>query len=243
MSLSKVIKGAAARTLGKSGRVTKLQWTTEHVLRVRVEGRAFRGRGFDPGVKIKVHVGDGELRSYTPAAIDAEAGTMDVVVHVHGESPACVWARSLAVGDDMHFVGPAPSMPGPDGRAPWAAFYGDETTLGLAEAITDALGPDTPVFGAIEVTPEDRPAVDPLRLDAVVREGNYGSALVGHLAAASLPEGPGMVWLSGEAGSVLALRGALLERGLTRQQLRIKPYWSLRGKAHRKELERTVLKG
>ena len=194
-------------------------------------------------MKIKIHVGDGQLRSYTPAAVNAEAGTMDVVVYVHGESPACLWARSLAVGDDMHFVGPASSMPGPAGRVPWAAFYGDETTLGLAEAITDALGPDTPVLGAIEVTPEDRAAVEPLRLDAVVRDGDHGTALVSHLADASLPEGPGMVWLSGEAGSVLALRGALLERGLTRGQLRIKPYWSLRGKAHRKELERTVLSG
>lgn len=242
MSLSKAIRGAAARTLGKSGRVTQLQWVSERVLRVGIEGRAFGGRGFEPGVKIKIHVGDGQLRSYTPAAVDAAAGSMDLVVHVHGESAAGAWARALKVGDDVHFVGPASSMPGPDGPVPWAAFYGDETALGLAEAILAALEPDTPVLGAIEAAPEDCAAIEALPLDAVIRGDSHGDALVAHLADATLPQGPGVVWLSGEASSVLALRQALLDRGLVRKQLRIKPYWSLRGKAHRKELERTVLR-
>ena len=123
-----------------------------------------------------------------------------------------------------------------------AAFYGEETTIGLAEFILDGLPAGTPTYGAIETHVADIAAVDGLSLDAVARTDLHGEALVAHLGRTELPATKGVVWLSGEAGSVLVLRAALLERGLERGQLRIKPYWSLQGKAHRKRLERTALR-
>ncbi len=234
MSLSNTIRGAAARTFGKSARVTSVDTMSARVLRVRVSGPAIAGMDFSPGVKIKLHVGAGNMRSYTPASVDSTAGEMDVVVHVHGDSAASDWARGLKAGDEVSFMGPGKSVEGPSGPLPWAAFFGDETTIGLAEAIVDAHEDGTPILGAIEVAS--------LPLAGVPRAQTHGEALVAYLDSLALPEGEGRVWLSGEASSVLALRKALLDRGVTREQLCIKPYWSVRGKAHRKELERTVLR-
>ena len=242
MSLTGTIRGAAVRAFGHCGEVAGLASISPAILRVTVRSDRVRTVELAPGCKVKLHVGDGAMRSYTPAAVDRASGRMDIVVHVHGDSAASRWANAVREGDEVRFVGPGASMPGAGGEVPWAGFYGDESTLGLAERLLGTLPESTPIFGAIEITEVDAIAVEELPLDAVLRHGEHGPALTRHLAGVELPPGPGVVWLSGEASSVLTLRQALLDRGLTREQLRIKPYWSLRGKAHRKELERTVLR-
>lgn len=243
MSVASTLRGAAVRTFGYTGQVVALASVSPAVLRLTLRADRVRVAEFAPGCKLKLHVGDGAMRSYTPAAVDRESGQMDIVIHVHGDSAASRWANAAREGDEVRFVGPGSSMPDAGGAVPWAGFYGDETTLGLAERLLGTLPEGTKIFGAIETTDADAIAVDELPLDAVVRSGEHGPALTRHLGSVELPVGAGVVWLSGEASSVLALRKALLERGVSREQLRIKPYWSLRGKAHRKELERTVLRG
>lgn len=169
---------------------------------------------------------------------------MDVVVHLHGKGPASTWVSELRGGERVSFFGPARSMPSAiDDDAPWAMFLGDETAMGLAVALTGACAPGTELFGAIELHTDDVASVDALGLPlrAVPRADAHGAALVEWLAQTWVPPGDGVVWLSGEASMVLELRTALLERGLSRHQLRIKPYWSVRGPAHRKQLERGAL--
>lgn len=240
MSLTKKIRGAAAKAFGKTVTVAGIVQLSPRVVRLQLHGEALRGLDCPPGAKIKLHIGEGQLRSYTPASFDPTAGRMDIVFHVHGDSPASDWVTGLHADDDVNFMGPASSVKGPTEAIPWAVFYGDETTIGLAEAIADALPDSTPLLGAIEVDAAERDATAHLKLDAATRGEIYGQALVQHLAQLQLPDGAGTIWLSGEAGSVLALRQALLDRGVAREQLCIKPYWSLKGKAHRKELEQTV---
>lgn len=236
-----VLQRSMARMIGKTTRVSAVSSPTPNLLRVRLEGRDLRGLSLRPGDKIKAHVGDGEMRSYTPSAVDPARGEMELLVHAHGDSAGSRWARALAPGHEVAFVGPSGSLDGrvAEGTA-WIAFYGDETAVGLAEVILDALPPGTLVLGAVELAAADLGAVDALPVDAVERGGARGSALVRHLESLDVPAGEGTVFLSGEASSVLSLREALLTRGFSRQQLRIKPYWSVRGKAHRKRLEKTV---
>lgn len=241
MSLSQTLRGAAARALGKSAHVEQIVAMSPRVFRVRLSSR-LAANEIPPGAKIKLHVGHGEMRSYTPVVPEGADGTMDVVVYAHAEGAACRWVRQLTVGDDVAFIGPSTSVRGPDGPLPWACIYGDETAIGLAEALLGALPAGTPVVGALETGAEDAAALTDSRLDAVSRGQAHGDALVAHLKQLDLPPGDGVVWLSGEASAVLRLRQALLDRGVVREQLRIKPYWSLQGKAHRKKLERTVLR-
>ena len=222
--------------------VTEVEQLSPNLRRIRLQSRALRGCRWQPGEKIKVAAGGPKPRSYTPARVDAVAGWMDVVFHLHGNGAASDWASSAAVGDRTGYLGPARSMPALTVVPDWAIFLGDETTIGLAAALVESLPQTVPVSGAIEVAAADAGALAAfeLALSAVVRTGWHGDALLSWLEAQDLPSGAGVVWLSGEATSVCRLRDALLARGLTRSQLKIKPYWSLRGHTHRKTLQKTL---
>ncbi len=133
-------------------------------------------------------------------------------------------------------------MPVPEAAPDWALFLGDETTIGLAAACLEALPETAPVLGAIEVSADDVGALSAfgVPLSPVVRSERHGEALLVWLAQTTLPPGQGVVWLSGEADSVMALKSALLARGVERSALKIKPYWSTRGHAHRKALQKRL---
>lgn len=126
-------------------------------------------------------------------------------------------------------------------------FLGDETTLGLAEALIHDLPPGTPVTGALELAAPDTGAIaaTQLPLTAVVRpsEMHRGQPLLDWLAHQKLPADPrsGIIWVSGEVSSVLRVRDALRERGIEKPQVCLKAYWSVRGNAHRKQVERRDL--
>lgn len=242
MALSKSIQSLGVRALGHEAQVTAVRRLSPSVVRVGLRAARCSNVPFAPGCKIKVHVGKGEMRSYTPARIDASAGEMDLVVFAQGDSAASRWVNALQTGQAVHFLGPGASVPAPQGHEPWAAFYGDETSIGLAEALFASLPVGTPRLGAIETDADEVEAVEHLDVVAVSRGRKSGAGLLEHARAVELPGGPGVVWISGEATAVLALREAWLERGVPQERLRIKAYWSLRGKAHRKTLERTVFR-
>lgn len=223
--------------VGTQAHVVRTEWLSPSVLRVHLQGPQLVGWRGGPGDKIKVHVGH-VMRSYTPEHVDPARGRVSVVVHVHSADTAgCRWARGLSAGHVVAFFGPARSMPRPTGTERWAAFYGDETTIGVAGALAAALPRGATVVGAIEVAAGDEAAVSALPFDAVTRGRTYGDALVAHANQLAEIPASGALWLSGEATSVLAVRAALLARGVSRSRLRIKPYWSVRGQAHRKSVE------
>lgn len=242
MPFSKSVQQLGLRTLGHEAHVAEIRKLSASVFRVGLRAARVSNVAFSPGCKIKVHIGEGEMRSYTPASVDAARGSLDLIIFAQGDSPASRWVNALRPGHTLRFLGPAPSVAAPTGEEPWVAFYGDETAIGLAEALFHQLPPGTPTLGAVETRPEESAAVEHLSIAAVARGDRPGEGLVEHARQVELPAGPGVVWLSGEATAVLALRQAWLDRGVPRERLRIKPYWSLRGKDHRKTLERTVLR-
>ena len=140
-------------------------------------------------------------------------------------------------GDGL--CGPANSMPAVDSTPAWALFLGDETTIGLAAALLESLPDSVEVDGVIELDETDCGALRAfgLPLGVAPRKERHGQALLDWLQDTELPPGDGVVWLSGEAETVRALKGILMERGLERSQLKIKPYWSIKGHAHRKAIQ------
>ncbi len=76
----------------------------------------------------------------------------------------------------------------------------------------------------------------------VLGRSSRGAELLQCAETVRIPEGRGVMWISGEATSLVPVKQRLLERGLERSMLRIKPYWSIKGKAHRKVLERGELR-
>lgn len=239
-----VIIKAAQRALGRGARafrVSELRRRSPRLIEVLAEnGSAGAPTGFEPGDKVKIDVG-GSMRSYTPAEFTAERLRFTGVVHGHG--PGSDWLEALQVGDPVHLFGPAKSLRAADEDVEWAAFLGDETTLGAAEALLGSLPGHVRRLGAIEVHEDSVTAVREMDIPTnVLARSSRGAKLLAWADTFEIPEGRGLMWISGEATSLVPVKQRLLDRGLERSTLRIKPYWSVRGKANRKLLERGELR-
>jgi len=164
---------------------------------------------------------------------------MDVVFFLHGNGPASRWAAAAAVGDDIAFFGPTKSMPRHKGKPDWALFLGDESAIGLAASLLETLPHTTQVMGAIELDDLDAPALGALDLPlhTAIRKQKHGAPLLEWLEQTPLPDGKGMIWLSGEASSARALKRMLAKRDRDGVRLKVKTYWSCKGHAHRKALD------
>lgn len=219
--------------------------TSPNIVRVVVEGEPIKSAIWNPGDKVKVDVGGGELRSYTPSRVDLQAGTFEFFAVLYGQGAGAAFANRVQPGDLIRYFGPKGSLKFPEQKPQWAVFFGDESTIGVAKSCLSALAPEVNTLGALEIDDDDMGGVSSLGLplELLPRSGERGQVLVDHLATLDLPrDKPGVVWLSGEATSVLALRQAILDRGITKDQLSLKAYWSIKGKAHRKKLEMGVLR-
>ena len=221
--------------------VSQIEDISPKIRRIRVCGERIRNLKWSPGQKIKIKVGI-YLRSYTPAKVNSELGWMDLIFHLHGKGKASRWAEHVRVGAPVSFIGPADSMPFVDQPIDWCLFLGDETTLGLSMALLNALPKTVRRFGAIEMDAQNLGALSVLQLplNPIQRDEYYGYALIQWLSLVNIPDGEGVVWISGEAQMVRNLRLALITRGLPPEQIKVKAYWSLKGHAHRKPLQRVM---
>ncbi len=230
MSFGETLKRGMATLTGTSVQVAEWTQISPSLVRIRFTG-AIRAGAWRPGDKIKLNAG-GVLRSYTPARWTE--GEMEVVFHVHGQGPAAQWAAQAQPGQSASFIGPAKSLP-PAPASDWHLLIGDPTTVGLFQALHAAS--DAPCHGAVELEDPDAVALSALGLPlaAVPTDG-----ALAWLQDWTAPAGRGDIVLSGEADRVRAWRDALLQRGIDRSWIRLKPYWSRRGKARRKAVEREM---
>lgn len=219
---------------GKAGRVTEVETLSPRVRRIRLAADRLVGQSFVPGDKIKLQAND-VLRSYTPSRVNTQEGWLDIIVFLHGQGPAAQWASTVEVGASASFLGPVRSVTPVQDKFDSAMFLGDETTIGLALALVSD-HPTVQWHGAIECDPQDARAVQAagLSFEAVAR------GTLPRLAQTA--PNADRWWLSGEAQTVVQVREQLLGRGVSTDRLKIKPYWSQRGTAHRKQLEKDILR-
>lgn len=196
---------------------------------VRLQAQSLVDAGFTPGCKVKLAVAPGAWRSYTPLAWSDAEGYVDILFHLHDRGPGSDWARAAARGQRLDLAGPKRSISTDLGKQPpaWTLFLGDETTLGLAVAVA-ALTPKAERHGAIEIDPSDAKALAALDLPlaALPRASERGQALLDWLRAFELPEGPGVVWVSGHAGTAKAAATALKARRRRDVVINHKAYWN-----------------
>ena len=222
----------------RSATVTRVDVLSPRVRNIRFSSPELHHVEWLPGQKIKIRVGE-IMRSYTPAHVNTDEGWMDVVFFLHGSGPASQWAAQTSTGDDIAFVGPSKSVPSVKTPPDWALFLGDETAIGLAKALLAPLPDSVQVLGAIEIDEADAQAIPEygLQLTVAIRSGTHGEALLDWLRNIELPDGEGMIWVSGEATSAKAIKDALIERNPPNVQFNMKPYWSRKGHAHRKAMK------
>jgi NADPH-dependent ferric siderophore reductase len=209
---------------------------------IRLRGEALRGFQYAPGqdlmLMLPLDASSMVNRRYTIRRADPGQGTVDLNVVMHGDGPAARWAAAAQPGQQLReVVGPRGKITW-DPAAAWHLFLGDETYIPGTFAMLEAQPPGVAARAVLEVAgPGDELAFNSLA-DAEVKwlhreDGVPGdpTRLHSELRDWSIPAGPGHVYIAAEVRVALGLRDHLLSRGLSREQVSAKGYWS-RGRAN-----------
>lgn len=191
------------------------------------------------------------LRTYTPSAIRADAGEIDIDFYLHEPAgPASAWAAAAQPGD--HLV-----VNGPDARMGWTGYglhwqpgdarrfllVADETAFPAVGGILDSLDPHASAEVFLEC---DDPADDIVsgsspenaRIHLVERGNDVHESGVERALRDWLDEQEGglrdddalYVWLAGEAGVTARIRRRLTaEVGIAKERVSFLGYWKIGG--------------
>jgi NADPH-dependent ferric siderophore reductase len=167
------------------------------------------------------------LRTLTPVAADADAGTLDLDIILHGAGRLTDWARAARPGDPVAVSGPGRGHRF-DPEATAHLILGDETAIPAVRQLL-AVAPPALAEAVIEVAHRD--AIDAsLVPDAALVTWIVGDDLPGDALLAALVEHPMAtgthVWAAGEAAAMQRIRRHLFEtRGLLRAAATVRGYW------------------
>ncbi|MBX3223057.1 MAG: siderophore-interacting protein [Labilithrix sp.] len=197
---------------------------------VRFGGDALRSATWEPGDKMQIYLPGQGMRTYTPMTWDVDGGVAELLVFVHGTSPGAEWGRRLRVGDRWQLFGPRRSIRGAGPADPFVLF-GDETSFGVARALTDAKGASRVrcVFEVNDVA-ESEAALAAVGVSGTTLERQPADA---HLAATSerlideLAAHPSAALvMTGRAQSIQLVRAHLKAKRALRAGT-VKAYWSV----------------
>lgn len=213
-------------------RVVGLRRLSETFVRAEVEGDALAEVGLpgvpDEAVVLHFPLADGgrdengrwyTLREVSPTGRRA---WFDVVCHPGGVGAG--WARRARVGDEIG-VSRSHSWFKRPADARWQILIGDAAVVPALARIVDETPADLPTDVVLEVDeiPDDFPARARVRREPASEEGSRLPEIV---AGLELPEGPGYVYVGGEAAATRAVRKHLRhERGLPASAYGVLGYW------------------
>lgn len=195
---------------------------------VTLGGPALRGVAWTPGDKLQIQLGGWVQRTYTPVDWDADLGRVRILAYLHGDGPGARWARTLRQGDACLLFGPRKSI-----RLAWpeepAVVFGDETSLGLAAALSGQ-APPRMVF-EVSALADTTPVIARLGLDraslcARLDGGEHFNELDAHMAAALRAHPGAEIVLSGQAGSIQHMSRLLRQHGAQAGPRHSKAYWA-----------------
>ena len=88
---------------------------------------------------------------------------------VHGKGIGSDWADTVSVGDFTRVSKFSGSLSPVKGKLDWVLFLGDETTLGLSQAILDGLDDSIVPYGAIGMGEMDCASISALQLHGLTQ--------------------------------------------------------------------------
>ncbi|RYG21122.1 MAG: siderophore-interacting protein [Chitinophagaceae bacterium] len=104
---------------------------SDSIKRIRFTGN-FSKIDFPVGAYIDFRVNATEARRYTVSHVDLEKGILEIIVHLHGNGPACQFMNNLRKGDVIELNKPRSERNYYPKSAKQLLIFGDETSLGLA---------------------------------------------------------------------------------------------------------------
>lgn len=224
--LTERLADLATGMLLTTAQVTGVTRLSPRFVQVELQAEAFGTHSWTPGAKLQIRPRRGTLgmRTYTPTSWDRERGTTRLIAFTHGEGPAADWFREVAAGDACEVFGPRGSID-LRGLSDRVVFVGDESSVGLACALT-------------EVTTEVRhvfEATDPAELtDVLAGLGLAGKATVVPrredraelIQEAQESAGPFHLVLTGDAATVHAVRRAARRWPHLASSTKARAYWA-----------------
>lgn len=217
-------------------KVTRVERLSPGFVAVTLQGESlatFRSDSFDDHVKL--FFGDDAMRDYTPRRYDNARRELILEFALHGSGAASDWARQASAGQRLLVGGPRGSMVIPMDYD-WHLLIGDDAALPAVRRRLEELPADARVLVVLQGAAEDRqlPAGP---ANTQVQWVDTPAALQAAVAALQLPAGEGFAWAAGEASAMAALRAVLVEKGLTKEQLKVAAYWKAGATAFHENLE------
>lgn len=198
---------------------------------VTLAGNALQNVAWTPGDKIQIQLGGWVQRTYTPMDWDAESGRTRILVYRHSGGPGVQWARALRTGDECIVFGPRKSI-----RLvrPQSAviLFGDETSLGLAAALSRQVSPQAlRMLFEVSAPADTMPAIEQLRLDGAricARHDNDGhlAELGAQMSALLQSCDTADIVLTGKASSIQHIGRLLRQHGIGAGRRQSKAYWA-----------------
>jgi len=218
-----------------TGRVFAARLLAPRIRNITIAAESLAGFVLEPGADVAIRLpgGDGgaDERHYSVWKSTAE-GKVDLCVVLHGLGPGSRWAARCAVGDLIE-ISCSRALPiALDRSAETHLFFGDETSIASAEALTRAMPAEAVVLACFEVASTDHrwpepELARPEDIQWVDRAGRPGSMLVSWLARQTLPPtNSTTAYVTGEALLCAMVHGHLVrDRGFPAGAVRAMPYW------------------
>jgi NADPH-dependent ferric siderophore reductase len=215
----------------RSARVLEIEDIAGAFRIITLGGDALRKADWTPGDKIQIQLGGWRQRTYTPMGWDAENGRTRVLVHLHGDAPGTRWARALRVGDDCVVFGPRKSVRLPGQRSA-VILFGDETSLGLAAALSDQMSAPA-VLGLFEVSrlADTTPVIARLDLKQAelcvrLEDEAHLNAMEARMSALLQAHPAAEIVLTGRAGAIQRMAKLLRQWEIDAGRRQSKAYWA-----------------
>ena len=230
--LTKTLGNVLEKTLMAPAKVASVK-TLGRFRLLELRGDGLKKSGWEPGDKLRVKLGDLEMRTYTPMMWDDAKGVTRLIAWLPGRGPGSAWAESAKAGESFFFKGPKDSLKLSKAAEGPVVFFGDETAVGAAAALRGLRGANREARFIFEF--EDPAGAAALLSvagleDAVVIRKEEGAAHLKEIRKRIVAwieqwSEDGRVFLVGNQESLKELKSAVEKRVDNRAKIKAKVYW------------------
>lgn len=204
-------------------------WECEGLRRMTFQSASVDA-GWELGDRVMMHVGSGTHRQYTVCGLHRARGVFEMLAVGHGGGPGGRWVRTAELGETISLFGPKPDLDVRTAGARNLIFLGDETTLGLYEAVHRVRQRSVRIWGALEhsetIKLSDCDLAVLSKVERISRdEALPGAGLNRWIREHDMHEPQTVFFVNGHGAAVRSLRLALLSMGVRGVAIRSRAFW------------------
>lgn len=201
---------------------------------IRVPDIAIAGvPGNDIMISVPKETSGEARRRFSVRSVDRDNNTITFWMTTHHEGLASNWVKKAIPGTELDVIGPRGKIT-LDPLADWYLFVGEVSALGAFYNLADAIEVPGQAIFIVEVPSaqdivtaqfDEGLGVTGIFIERQDRKADDPEGVLRGLAAFEFPEGDGHAYLFGEFHQVNAAKIALLDRGMSEEQISSKAFW------------------